>query len=177
MSRLTMRGSLGWCASARTPPATIALAEVRVNVDPVTVIELAPRPTPDACALASLPMPSAVCPRLTNWSPEKVMVFAADTWTAAGIWYQFGRVASNWMQPDRHAVIAGHDQFPAMYAPVCWSTKPWLLLGPSQLVPLKVTPLNAMWCAGASYVPPMSTRDCSVGNSTVTVLMFCPDSG
>src|SRR3954447_14493876 len=170
MSRLIMRGSPGWCASARTPPATIALAEVRLNVDPVTVMELAPRPTPDACALASLPMPRAVCPRLTNWSLLKLTVFAADTWTAAGIWYQLGRVASNWVQPDRHAVIAGHDQLPAMYAPVCWSTKPWLLLGLSQVVPLKVMPEKEMWCAGASYVPPMSTSDCSTGSSTVTVL-------
>src|SRR5690349_5719275 len=123
-SRLVMRASLGWCASARTPPATMALAEVRVNVDPVTVMPLAPRPTPDACALASLPMPSAVCPRLTNWSSVNAMVFAADTCTAAGIWYQLGRVASNWVQPDRHEPNAGHDQLPAMYAPVCWSTKP-----------------------------------------------------
>src|SRR5690349_12857843 len=114
MSRLTIRESLGWCASARTPPATIALAEVRLNVDPVTVIELAPRPTPEACALASLPIPRAVCPRLTNWSLLKVMVFAADTWTAAGIWDQLGRVASNWVQPDWQEPNAGHDQLPAM---------------------------------------------------------------
>src|SRR3954466_5818705 len=101
-SRLTMRESLGWWASARTPPATTAPAAPLANVDLVTVMELVPRPTPDACALASLPIPSAVWPRLTNWSPLKVMLLAADTWTAAGIWNQFGRVASNCEQPELH---------------------------------------------------------------------------
>src|SRR3954447_14396513 len=99
-SRLTIRESLGWCASARTPPATTAPAEPRANVERVTVMELAPSPTPEACALASLPMPSAVWPRLTNWSPSNVTLFAADTCTAAGICDQFGRVASNCVQPE-----------------------------------------------------------------------------
>src|SRR6185503_5468015 len=120
MFRLTMRESLGWWASARTPPTTMAPAESRVNVEPVTVTELAPSPTPLACAFASLPMPSAVCPRLRNWSLVKVMVLAADTWTAAGIWLQLGRVASNCWQPDVHEPNDGQDQLPAMKAPVCW---------------------------------------------------------
>ena len=80
------------------------------------------------------------------------MVLAAETCTAAGIWFQFGRVASNWGQPAWQEVSAsdGRAQVPVMCAPVCWSAKPLLLLGPSQLVPVKVMPLNEMWCAGAS---------------------------
>src|SRR3954462_6275183 len=113
MSRLVIRTSLGWCASACTPPATTAPAAMPVNVEPVTVTELAPRPTPLACALASLPIPSAFCPRLMNWSALNVMVFAADTCTAAGTWLQCGRVASNCWHPDVHDPNAGHDQFPA----------------------------------------------------------------
>src|SRR3954464_2663253 len=122
MSRFVMRGSLGGWASACTPPATTPSAASLVNVERVTVIELAPRPTPEACALASLPMPSAVCPRLTNWSPLNVMVFAADTCTAAGICAQLGRVASNCAQPEVHEPNPGQDTLPLMYAPVCWST-------------------------------------------------------
>ena len=64
----------------KIPPAATPL-----NTEPVTVTELVPRPTPLAWALASLPMPTAVCPRLTNRSPEKVIAPAADTCTAAGI--------------------------------------------------------------------------------------------
>src|SRR2546430_1051199 len=124
MSRLVIRASLGWCASARTPPATIAPAATPVNTEPVTVTELAPRPTPVACALASLPMPSACCPRLTNWSAEKAMALAADTCTAAGIWLHAGRVASNWLQPELQEPNVGHDQFPARQAPGCRSAKP-----------------------------------------------------
>ena len=60
-------------------------AELRAISDPVTVMLLAPKPTPLAWALASLPMPMAVCPRLTNWEPLKLMVLAAETCTAAGI--------------------------------------------------------------------------------------------
>src|SRR5690349_1106631 len=114
MSRLVILVSLGWCASACTPPATIAPPESLVNVDPVTVMELAPNPTPLAWAFASLPMPSATWPRLTNWSPLKLMVFAADTCTAAGIWFQCGRVDSNTVHPFVHEPNAGHDQLPEM---------------------------------------------------------------
>ena len=97
-------------------------------------------------------MPMAVCPRLTNWESLKVMVLAAETCTAAGIWLQFGRVASNCGQPSWQEVSAsaGRPRCRRCSAPVCWSAKPWLLLGPSQLVPVKVIPVNEMWCAGAS---------------------------
>src|SRR3954463_6977571 len=112
MSRLIIRESLGWCASAWIPPARMAPAASPVKVDPVTVMELAPRPTPVAWALASLPMPIAVWPRLTNWSPLKVMRVDAETCTAAGIWLQLGRAASNWVQPDVQEPNEGHDRFP-----------------------------------------------------------------
>jgi hypothetical protein len=80
------------------------------------------------------------------------MPLAAETWTAAGIWFQCGRAASNWRQPFWHDVIrsAGQSQVPAMYAPVCWSANPWSLLGPSQVVPVNVMPLKVMSRAGAS---------------------------
>ena len=47
---------------------------------------------------------------------------------------------SNCAQPLWHELIrsAGQFQLPAMYAPVCWSTKPWLLLGPSHDVPVSI---------------------------------------
>ncbi len=89
-------------------------AELWAISDRVTVMPVAPRPTPLACALASLPMPMAVCPRLTKREPVKVMVSAAETCTAAGIWNQFGRVASNSRQPWWQEVKAGRFQSPAM---------------------------------------------------------------
>jgi hypothetical protein len=73
-----------------------------------------PRPTPLAWAFASLPMPMAVWPRLTNWESLKVTVLAAEICTAAGIWNQFGRVASNCVQPLWHDVKLGQLQLPAM---------------------------------------------------------------
>ena len=90
-------------------------AELRAISDRVTVMSLAPSPTPLACALASLPMPMAVCPRLTNAEPVNVMPSAAETWTAAGFWFQCGRADSNWRQPFWHDVIrsAGQSQVPA----------------------------------------------------------------
>ena len=97
--RFVIRVSLGWCASARTPPATTAPADSRAKVLFVTVMLLVPRPTPEALALASLPIPRPSWPRLTNWSALKVIEFAAETCTAAGIWLQLGRVASIWGQP------------------------------------------------------------------------------
>src|SRR5690348_15247807 len=114
MFRFVIRESLGWWASARTPPTTMAPAELRANTDRVTVMELAPRPTPEAWALGSLPMPRAVCPRLVNWSLSNVMLLAAETWTAAGIWLHCGRVASNCTQPEVHDPKVGHDQLPPM---------------------------------------------------------------
>ncbi|WP_159024514.1 hypothetical protein [Streptomyces scabiei] len=47
---------------------------------------------------------------------------AAETWTAEGIWSQWGRVASKSGQPLWHEVSApdGRSQVPEMYAPVCW---------------------------------------------------------
>ena len=112
MSRLTMRWSLGWWASARTPPTTMPPAELRAISERVTVMLLAPRPTPLAWALASLPMPMAVCPRLTNCESLKVMLLAAEICTAAGICCQFGRVASNCGQPLWQEVKLGQLQLP-----------------------------------------------------------------
>jgi hypothetical protein len=89
-------------------------AELRAISDRVTVMLLVPRPTPLAWAFASLPMPTAVWPRLTNWLSLKVMVLAAETWTAAGIWNQFGRAASNCAQPLWQEAKLGQLQFPAM---------------------------------------------------------------
>jgi hypothetical protein len=52
-----------------------------------------------------------------------------------------------------------------------------LLLGPSQLVPVNVIPENERWCAGAAYVPPTVTSDCSVGSSTSALPMLSPERG
>ncbi len=122
MSLLTMRWSLGWWASARTPPTRMPPAELRAISDRVTVMPRAPRPTPLACAPASLPMPMAVWPRLTNRESLKVMVLAAEICTAAGICCQCGRAASNCVQPLWQESKLGQLQLPEMYAPVCWST-------------------------------------------------------
>ncbi len=74
------------------------------------------QPTPLAWALASLPIPMAVWPRLTNRESVKVMFLAAETCTAAGIWYQFGLVASNCGQPSwqEFGRSPGQFQLPAM---------------------------------------------------------------
>jgi hypothetical protein len=80
----------------------------------VTVMPAAPRPTPLAWAFASLPMPMAVWPRLTNRESVTVTVLAAEICTAAGIWNQFGRVASNCGQPLWQEVKPGQLQLPAM---------------------------------------------------------------
>ncbi len=116
MSRLTIRWSLGWCASACTPPTTTPPAEFWAISDRVIVMLDAPRPTPLAWALASLPMPIAVCPRLTKRESVKVMRLAAEIWTAAGIWDQCGRTASNAWQPLLHefSLSAGQFQLPEM---------------------------------------------------------------
>ena len=85
---LVIAGLLGWWASAWIPPTTIPLPASLLNVLPVTVMLLAPRPVPLAVASASLPTPRPTSPRSVNVSPLKVMLVAAETCTAAGIWSQ-----------------------------------------------------------------------------------------
>ncbi len=46
---------------------------------------------------------------------------AAETCTAAGIWSQLSRVASNSWQPEKQLPNDGCDQVPVMNAPLCWS--------------------------------------------------------
>ena len=106
MSELVMAALLGWWASARTPPATTAPPPSWVNTFPTTSMLDAPRPTPLACALASLPIPSAVWPRFTNVLRRKEIPVAAETWTAAGDWFQDVRARSNAAQPWEQLVMA-----------------------------------------------------------------------
>lgn len=67
-------------------------------------------------------MPRPLCPSSVNRLPVNAMWSAAETWTAEGIWSQWGRVASKSGQPLWHEVSApdGRSQVPEMYAPVCW---------------------------------------------------------
>src|SRR4051794_10067498 len=111
MLRLVMRLSLGWWASACAPPTTIAPAESWSKMLPTTLMPLAPSPTPVAWALASLPMPTATWPRSVNRLSVNVTVLAADTWTAAGIWRQLGRAASNAGQPDWQELSQSDGRF------------------------------------------------------------------
>ena len=134
----------GWCAQAWMPPTTIPPPAICENTQPVTLMPLAPSPTPEAWALASLPIPSPTSPRSTNRSRTKEMFFAADTWTAAGICSQCGRAASNtgvWPPPGKF------DRGPTRYPPVCWSANP-SVFGSSQLVCENVSPLKTRSCAG-----------------------------
>ncbi|CAI6342433.1 unnamed protein product [Periconia digitata] len=53
-----MRASDGWCASARIPPA-VMLLPITCEKYPLRTATLeAPNPTPETCALASLPIPT-----------------------------------------------------------------------------------------------------------------------
>ena len=132
-------GLLGWWASAWIPPTTIPSPASSLNVLPVMLMLLAPRPVPLAVASASWPTPRPTSPRSVNVSPLKVMPVAAETCTAAGIWSQSCRVASNSWQPLKQPPKEGCDQVPVMNAPFCWSAYPLGLLGPSQVVPVNVT--------------------------------------
>ena len=118
---LVIAGLLGWWASVWTPPTTIPLPASLVNVLPVMVMLLAPRPMPVASASASLPMPRPSWPRLVKVSPLKVMLLAAATCTAAGIWPQCCRAASKSWQPKKQLPKAGRCQLPVMNVPACWS--------------------------------------------------------
>ncbi|MFD0441549.1 hypothetical protein ACFQ10_01075 [Streptomyces indonesiensis] len=80
--------------------ATMPAPESSMKVLPWTVIPDVPRPTPEAWAFASLPMPRATWPRWVKVSPVKVISVAAETCTAAGIWCQPLRAPSNSRQPD-----------------------------------------------------------------------------
>src|SRR5689334_931327 len=104
MSLSTIAGLDGWWASGRTPPTTIAPPELSVKVLWSTVIDDAPRPIPELCALASLPMPRATWPRWVNVLSRKEIAVAAETCTAAGAWAQVLRAPSNSWQPDWHEV-------------------------------------------------------------------------
>ena len=122
MSRLVIAGFDGWWASGRTPPTTMPAPESSVKVLRSTVIDDAPRPTPDACAFASLPMPSATWPRWVKVLPLNVIPVAAETWTAAGACAQLLRAPSNSGQPDWQEL----RKSPGMVAaagrnvPLCW---------------------------------------------------------
>src|SRR5438045_1680687 len=117
---------------------TIPLPASLLNVLPVMVMLFAPRPGPLGLASGSWPTPRPASPRLVNVSPLKVMPVAAETCTAAGIWSQASRVASNCWQPLKQLPNDGRDQLPVTNAPACWSAYPLGPLGPSQVVPVNV---------------------------------------
>ena len=121
MFSLVIAGLPGWWASVWTPPTTIPLPASSVNALPVMVILLAPSPVWVKLASASLPMPRPTCPRFMKVSPLKVMLLAAETSTAAGIWPQCSRVASKSWQPLKQVPKAGCGQLPVMNVPLCWS--------------------------------------------------------
>src|SRR3954447_21378661 len=142
----------GWWASVRTPPTMTPPPETSVNVLWSTVIDDAPRPIPEACAFASLPMPSATWPRWVNVLPLKEIPEAAETWTAAGAWAQLPRAPSNCLQPDWHEVrkSPGIGAAAGRNVPVCWFAYPTDVLGVSHVVCSKCRPLKARLRAGLS---------------------------
>jgi hypothetical protein len=94
-----------------------------VKVLAVTVMSCAPRPTPEAWAFASLPMPRAIEPRFLKVLPSNVIRSAAEIWTAPGVCDQPLREPSKPRQPRAQDVNASAGRCccaPVMNVPVCW---------------------------------------------------------
>ncbi len=124
MSWSVIAGLLGWWASVCTPPTTMPPPASSVNALPSMVMSLAPSPTPVALASASWPTPRPTCPSSRKASSLNVMLVAAETSTAAGIWSQSSLAASKSWQPKKQLPNAGCCQVPLMNVPLCWSAYP-----------------------------------------------------
>src|SRR6266545_4725690 len=165
MSRLTIEGLDGWCASGCTPPTTIPAPDRSVKVLCRTVTLEAPRPTPESLALASLPMPRPTWPRWRKVLSLKVML------VAAGACHQPFRAASNSWQPDWHEVRKSDGCWTAraMNVPLCWLAYPIEVLGLSQVVCSKTMPRMVMLATGLDRVPLTRTSEVMVGR-----MISCP---
>ncbi|EDP89816.1 hypothetical protein SNOG_20130 [Parastagonospora nodorum SN15] len=73
----SIRPSLGWWASARTPPAVMLLPMTWEKKASRTATLLAPSPTPEMWALASLPIPTPPPPICVKLPPVKKTLLAA----------------------------------------------------------------------------------------------------